>query len=122
MGNILGNIRYVAWGALAVGASFLLYMWIAVAGLGPDQQLFWDPVFRWIHVLSGIMWIGHLYYFNFTQIPNVPKIPEEHRGPAIAKVIAPAALFWFRWGAVATLVSGLILAGVNGYLGQALAL
>lgn len=122
MGNILANIRYVAWGALAVGALFLLYMWTGVAGLGPDSQLFWDPVFRWLHVLSGIMWIGHLYYFNFTQIPNVPKIPEEHRGPAVSKVIAPAALYWFRWGAVATLVTGLILATINGYLVQALVL
>ena len=69
-------------------------------------RAFWEAALRWGHVLVGIMWIGHLYYFNFTQIPNMPKIPEEARGPAIAKVIAPAALFWFRWGAMLTLITG----------------
>jgi uncharacterized membrane protein len=122
MGNFLTNLRYVAWSSLGVGALFLIYMWTNVAMTPPDSPQFWDPVFRWLHVLSGIMWIGHLYYLNFTQVPNVPKIPEEHRGPAISKVIAPAALFWFRWGAVATLVTGLILAWINGYLVHALLL
>ncbi len=68
------------------------------------------------------MWIGLLWYFNFVQIPNMPKIPDEASEPAIGKVIAPAALFWFRWGAVATLVTGLVLAWVNGYLVQTLTL
>ena len=54
---------------------------------------------RWGHVLFGIVWIGMLYYFNFVQIPNMPNIPDEQK-PAIGKVIAPAALFWFRWGAM----------------------
>jgi uncharacterized membrane protein len=122
MGNFLTNIRYVSWAGLAIGAVFLVVMWTQVALVPPDQLLFWDPVFRWLHVLSGIMWIGHLYYFNFTQIPNAPKIPEEHRGPAISKVIAPAALFWFRWGAMATLVTGFCLAAINTYLIHALLL
>ena len=65
--------------------------------------------FRWLHVLSGVMWIGLLWYFNFVQTPSMPKIPDEHK-PAISKVIAPTALFWFRWGAMATIVTGLILA------------
>ncbi|MBN34250.1 MAG: hypothetical protein CMM46_05640 [Rhodospirillaceae bacterium] len=78
-------------------------------------------LFRWLHVLSGVMWIGLLWYFNFVQIPNMPKIPDDQK-PAIGKVIAPAALFWFRWGAMATIVTGLILAGLNGYLGDAIAL
>jgi uncharacterized membrane protein len=82
---------------------------------------FWALLFRWLHVLSGIMWIGHLWYFNFTQMPTMPKIPDELK-PAIGKFIAPAALFWFRWGAVATLVTGLILAYLNGYLFSALSL
>src|SRR5688500_18038640 len=77
--------------------------------------------FRWLHVLSGVMWIGLLWYFNFVQIPSMPKIPDEQK-PAIGKVIAPAALFWFRWAAMATIVTGLILAWMNGYLGQALSL
>ena len=69
--------------------------------------------FRWLHVLFGIMWIGLLWYFNFVQIPSMPKIPDEQK-PAVGKVIAPAALFWFRWAALFTLLSGLILAYING--------
>ncbi len=76
-------------------------------------------LFRWLHVVSGVMWIGLLWYFNFVQIPNMPNIPDEQK-PAIGKVIAPAALFWFRWGAMATLVTGLILAALNGYLVEAI--
>ncbi len=76
---------------------------------------------RWLHVLSGVMWIGLLWYFNFVQIPNMPKIPDDQK-PAIGKVIAPAALFWFRWGAVFTVLFGLLLAYLNGYLGQGLAI
>jgi len=78
-------------------------------------------LFRWFHVLSGVMWIGLLWYFNFVQIPSMPKIPDEQK-PAVSKVIAPTALFWFRWAALATMVTGLILAGMNGYLVQALSL
>jgi uncharacterized membrane protein len=116
----LSNLKLVAWGSLAIAVVFLLVYAVGVAGLSIGDTIFWSGTFRWLHVLSGIMWIGHLYYFNFTQIPNVPKIPEEARGPAIAKVIAPAALYWFRWGAVATLVTGLALAWVNGYLVETL--
>jgi len=82
---------------------------------------YWIFFFRWLHVLSGVMWIGILWYFNFVQIPNMPKIPDEQK-PAIGKVIAPAALFWFRWAALSTVVTGLILAYMNGYIGEALAL
>ena len=78
-------------------------------------------LFRRFHVLAGIMWIGLLWYFNFVQIPSMPKIPDEQK-PAISKVIAPTALFWFRWAALATMVTGLILASMNGYLVQALTL
>ena len=76
---------------------------------------------RWLHVLSGIMWIGLLWYFNFVQVPSMPKIPDDQK-PAISKVIAPAALFWFRWAALSTVIVGLILAGRTGYLGEALAI
>jgi uncharacterized membrane protein len=76
---------------------------------------------RWLHVLSGVMWIGLLWYLNFVQIPNMPNIPDDQK-PAIGKVIAPAVLFWFRWGAMATLITGLILAWMNGYLVDAIAL
>ena len=81
----------------------------------------WNLCFRWLHILSGIMWIGHLYYFNFTQTPTVPKIPAELR-PAIPRFIMPEALWWFRWGAMSTIVFGLLLALMNGYLGQAIIL
>jgi uncharacterized membrane protein len=76
---------------------------------------------RWLHVVSGIMWVGLLWYFNFVQIPSMPKIPDEQK-PAVSKVIAPNALFWFRYAALATVVTGLLVAYMNGYLKQALTL
>ena len=79
----------------------------------------WNFCFRWLHIMSGIMWIGHLWYFNFTQTPTMPKIPAELR-PAIPRFIMPEALWWFRWGAMSTIVFGLLLAFMNGYLGQAI--
>ena len=78
-------------------------------------------IIRGLHVLSGVMWIGLLWYFNFVQIPSMPKIPDDQK-PAIGKVIAPEALFWFRWSALSTVVFGLILAMMNGYLVDALVL
>jgi len=85
------------------------------------DHLWFAFLFRYLHVLSGVMWIGLLWYFNFVQIPSMPKIPDEQK-PAIGKVIAPAALFWFRWGAMATIVTGLILAAMNGYIVDAILL
>lgn len=82
---------------------------------------YWTFFVRWLHVLSGVMWIGLLWYFNFVQTPTVPKIPQELR-PAIPKHIMPVALFWFRWGAMSTVFWGLILSWMNGYIGQALTL
>jgi uncharacterized membrane protein len=78
-------------------------------------------VMRWLHVMSGVMWIGLLWYFNFVQIPSMPKIPDEQK-PAVGKVIAPTALFWFRWAALATVVTGLLLAWMMGYIATALSL
>ena len=85
------------------------------------QMGYWTFFMRWLHILSGVMWIGLLWYFNFVQTPSMPKIPDEQK-PAIGKVIAPTALFWFRWGAMATLITGALLAWMNGYLLQALSL
>jgi len=118
MAAILTNLRYtvIAGFALAV-ILFILYFGVQDYS-GADFGPFF---FRWLHVLSGVMWIGLLWYFNFVQIPNMPNIPDEQK-PAIGKVIAPAALWWFRWGAMATIVTGLILAWMNGYLGGALGL
>ncbi len=87
--------------------------------MGVFDHNFGAFVLRYLHVLAGIMWIGILYYFNFVQIPNMPNIPDEQK-PAIGKVIAPAALWWFRWGAMITIISGLLLAAANGYLVEAI--
>jgi len=119
MATFLGNIRYVAWTGIALALIFLLAYGVAGQGRGLTDYGVVQAFLRWSHVLVGIMWIGHLYYFNFTQMPNVPKIPEEHRGPAISKVIAPAALYWFRHGAALTLVTGIALAWHSGYLIEA---
>ena len=87
----------------------------------PFDRIFWSSVVRYIHVIFAIMWLGLLWYFNFIQIPNMSKIPEEQK-PAIGKVIAPAALFYFRWAAAFTILSGILLAYINGYLQDALIL
>ena len=85
------------------------------------DTLFWSWLFRFVHVTVAIMWVGLLWYFNFVQIPNMSKIPDEQK-PAIGKVIAPAALFYFRWAAALTVLSGLILGYLNGYLHDAMTL
>ena len=85
------------------------------------DQLFWSWLFRYFHVLAGVRWSGLLWYLNFVQIPSMPKIPDDQK-PAIGKVITPAVLFWFRWAALATIVTGLIVAYLNGYVHQAMAL
>ena len=85
------------------------------------DTLFWSSICRFLHVSVAIMWIGLLWYFNFIQIPNMSRIPDEQK-PAISKVIAPAALFYFRWAALLTILSGSILALLNGYLYDAMTL
>ena len=90
-------------------------------GGGMIDTAFYAFLFRWLHVLTGIMWIGLLYYFNFVQIPNMPNIPDEQK-PAIGKVIAPAALWWFRWAALVTVLTGLIVGYLNGYIHDAMSL
>ena len=94
----------------------------AVSGSPVQITLAWESFFfRWLHVASGVMWIGLLWYFNFVQIPSMPKIPDEQK-PAISKVIAPEALFWFRYAALSTVVTGLLVAALQGYLHAALRL
>jgi uncharacterized membrane protein len=118
MGAILQSLgRTVAAGVVLLVILVLLVS--ALAG-APTYDHAWGAFFmRYLHVLSGVMWIGLLWYFNFVQIPSMPKIPDEQK-PAIGKVIAPAALFWFRWAALATVVTGLLLATMNGYVAAAL--
>ena len=107
---------------LSLGIAILLLLGLHFFGDGfVFDRYFFSWLFRYLHVLTGIMWIGLLWYFNFVQIPNMAKIPDEHK-PAISKVIAPAALFWFRWAALATIISGLILGYINGYIHDAMTL
>ena len=100
-------------------ASLLLAL-LMIIGFGMHSphgfdMVFWQAVFRWIHVSFGILWIGLLYYFNFVQIRKMPDIPAELK-PAISKYIAPEALFWFRWAALFTVLAGLILGYLRGLL------
>ena len=104
-----------------VFAGFVLLILIILALGGNFSSAELPFVFRWLHVMFGVMWIGLLWYFNFVQIPSMPKIPDEQK-PAIGKVIAPAALFWFRWAALFTVLTGIILAALNGYIHQAFTL
>ena len=115
MSIILTNLR----NTIIVGFILAFILIFALAQGSFDQTAFNMWLLRWFHVLSAIMWVGILYYFNFIQIPNMGKIPDEQK-PAISKLIAPAALWWFRWGSVATVVTGLILAHLNGYLHKAM--
>ena len=111
---------------IAAGVVLLIVLIVIVgAGTGAWIQVnspgWWQFFFRWLHVLSGVMWIGLLWYFNFVQTPSMPKIPDEQK-PAVSKVIAPTALFWFRWSAMSTIITGIIVASIMGYIGKALSL
>ena len=106
---------------LSIAIAILLFVYLFYAGDLTIDQLFWSWLFRYLHVVSGVMWIGLLWYFNFVQVPSMPKFTDEQK-PAITKVIAPAVLFWFRWAAVSTIITGLIVAYLNGYIHEALAL
>ena len=118
MASILTSLEKTIGAGVALTILFILYY---ISTGGALDAAFWSLILRYVHVLSGVMWIGLLWYFNFVQIPNMPKIPDDQK-PAIAKVIAPAALFWFRWSAMATIITGLLVAHVNGYLYQAITL
>jgi uncharacterized membrane protein len=85
------------------------------------DQTYWIAVVRWGHVFCGILWIGLLYYFNFVASRKTPEIPAELR-PALSKYITPEALFWFRYGALGTVILGLLLAYMRGYILQTLTL
>jgi uncharacterized membrane protein len=118
MAGLLSNFRNT------MIVSFILAL-ILVAGYashnGSVDAIFWQAAFRWLHTFFGILWIGLLYYFNFVQIRKMPEIPAELK-PAVSKYIAPEALFWFRWAALATWVMGVILAFNRGFLVEAFTL
>jgi len=120
MGSILQSLAKTIHLSIVLAVLLFIYLFYAEGGWAFDQ-LFWSWLFRYFHVLSGVMWIGLLWYLNFIQIPSMPKIPDEQK-PAIGKVIAPAVLFWFRWAALSTIITGLIVAYLNGYIHEALIL
>ena len=120
MSNLLSSLTKTIHASLVLSILLFLGLFYLNGGFA-FNDLFWSWLFRYIHVVVAIMWIGLLWYFNFVQIPNMSKIPDEQK-PAIGKVIAPAALFYFRWAAAFTVLSGLILALFNGYLHDAMTL
>ena len=104
MAAILGNRTY----AILVAVLLAILAMLAFH-LGEMTGAYAKPFFIFLHVLSGIVWIGLLYYFNLVQIPTMPKVPAELKG-GVSKYIAPEALWWFRWGAIATLLTGICVA------------
>lgn len=116
MAKILGNLNY----ALLLGAGVLLLVMFSLHAQQMDGG-YAVPWFVFFHVLCGTLWIGLLYYFNFVQIPTMPKVPAELKG-GVSKFIAPEALFWFRWAALATVITGLLVSYLKGYAHQAFTL
>jgi uncharacterized membrane protein len=115
MSKILENPR----ATFAVGLVVAIIIAVLRHGDQMGTEAFWASIMRYIHVVAGVLWIGLLYYFNLVQIPSMPKIPDEQK-PAIGKVIAPTALFYFRMAAATTVLFGLLTAGANHYLAEAL--
>ena len=120
MGNLLSSLPKTVHASLALAIILFLGVFFADGDIVFDY-VFWSWLTRFAHIIVAIMWIGLLWYFNFVQIPNMPKIPDEQK-PAIGKVIAPSALFYFRWSALLTVISGLILATLEGYVHDAMLL
>jgi uncharacterized membrane protein len=119
MAKILGNFHL----ALGIGVLLLLAAMFGLHGEAIGVEGYWAQFLRYLHVIAGVLWIGLLYYFNFVQIPTMPSVPAELK-PGVTKYIAPAALFWFRWAALVTVVLGLLVAEMTqaGYSGRALML
>ncbi|WP_310466994.1 urate hydroxylase PuuD [Sphingomonas sp.] len=113
MGKLLENLNIT----LGIGLALALALMAGVHA----EIISAEAVLRWLHVFFGVVWIGLLYYFNFVQIPTMPAIPAELK-PAVSKHIAPNALFYFRWGAAFTVLTGALLAWVKNYLVEALTL
>jgi uncharacterized membrane protein len=120
MPNILQSLNRTVIAGIILTIVLFVIMYFLSGGWSLDSYFF-SAVFRYLHVLSGVMWIGLLWYLNFVQIPSMPKIPDDQK-PAIGKVIAPAVLFWFRWAALSTIITGLIVAYLNGYIHHAMLL
>ena len=114
MGKLLENLTYVIVIGLVIAVGLMMAPYYAPASLAIG-------VLQWLHVFFGVLWIGLLYYFNFVQIPTMPEIPAELK-PAVSKHIAPKALFYFRWSAAFTVLTGALLAWSYGELVEALTL
>lgn len=119
--NPLTSVKGSITVAFVLGA--IASIWLSIAA-GADISLHHPQLGRWLHILSGVMWIGLLYYFNVVQVPGLADAAADKGGPGgagISKYIAPRALFWFRWAAVATWVTGAWYLGsgygdVNGFV------
>jgi uncharacterized membrane protein len=114
MGKFFGNLYLV----LAIG---LIFAVAVIVGYAPDVPASVNSVFRWLHVFFGILWIGLLYYLNFVQVPAMPSIPAEMKG-AVTGHIAPKVLFYFRYAALLTVITGLVVAYLAGYVDRAMVL
>jgi len=117
----MSKILEKMYSALTLGAILALVVLTVYHGDRTQSKDYWASFITFLHVLSAITWIGLLYYFNLVQIPMMPKIPADLK-PAIGKYIAPEALFWFRWSALATVVTGLIVATLHNYVHEAMTL
>jgi uncharacterized membrane protein len=104
-------------GTIVTGLILAVLISFGIAQVGSVPIHLSEPgLLRWAHILSGIMWIGLLYYFNVVQVPGLTAAAADKGGPGsagVVKYIAPRALLWFRWAAVATWLTG-ALALVNG--------
>ena len=104
-------------GTITAGIVLAIVIAAATAGIAFNAVSF----IVWIHVLAGITWIGLLYYFNFVQVPALAEAIADEGGPGgagITKYVAPRALWWFRWGAMFTFLTGLVLLWSVGALGS----
>jgi uncharacterized membrane protein len=118
MAKLFANL----WLVLLVGLALaILMVLLPDSGYRPPTGDLINGVLQWLHVFFGITWIGLLYYFNFVQTPAMPTIPAELK-PGVSKYIAPKALFYFRWGAAFTVLTGLLLAWSYGELREAMEL
>jgi uncharacterized membrane protein len=117
MGKFFENLGLVLIAGVALAVLIILF---PNSGYAPPLGEA-NGILQWAHVFFGVTWIGLLYYFNFVQIPTMPSVPAELK-PGISKYIAPSALFYFRWGAVFTVLTGLALADSYHELGAALTL
>ena len=114
MAKFFGNLHLV----LVTGLVAAIVLMMGFTDSAPVDA---NSVLRWLHIFFGIVWIGLLYYLNFVQVPTMPKIPAEQKG-AITGFIAPKVFFFFRYGAVLTVITGLGIAVVSGYAHQAMTL